>query len=77
MNESAGLGYWVIRDEVISQYLELLVDIPDAAVKAIVINQLALPDVISLRQALFAFFTKAVDKAAEMLRQPSSSATNT
>lgn len=76
VNESAGSGYWVTRDEVITQYLEALVDIPDAAVKAVALQALSLPDVMSLRQALFDFFTAAAEKAAATRRPRLSSDTN-
>lgn len=76
VNESAGSGYWVTRDEIINQYLDVLLDIPDAAKKSVVLSQLSVADVMSLRQALFDFFQAAAEKAAATRRPRSSLDTN-
>src|SRR4051794_7498552 len=74
MNATSGSGYWVDREEIISQYLDTLIDIPEKAGTVLVLAQLSLPDMMSLRKALFDFFLKAGEKAAEMRQTSSPSA---
>ena len=63
VNSNAGSGYWVERDEVISAYLDRLVQM-DGAESVVVLQQLSLADSISLRAALFSFFDEALAKNA-------------
>src|SRR5205823_1574713 len=64
-NQSTGTAYWAEKDEVIAQYLEKLLDVPDRAATGIIIGQLALSDAIALKGALLSFFIEAGRKASE------------
>ncbi len=57
-NQSAGSGYFVERDDVITSYLEKLMDM-DFAETGVVLQQLSLTDMMELRETLFGFFDAA------------------
>lgn len=65
-NEATSSGYFIEQKDVISQYLDRLVDVGDAAATAAVLNGLSLVDMKRLKDALFSFFDEAALKAASL-----------
>ena len=59
-----GSGYWVDREDVISAYLDALIEPKDVA--AVVLQQLSLADMLRVREALFGFFQEAETKSVSM-----------
>lgn len=72
-NDKSGSGYFLEQKDIISQYLDRLVDIGDAAAQTSVLASLSLTDMKRLRDALFSFFDTAAMKAAGLKWTSSSS----
>ena len=73
-NEASKSGYYIEQRDVISQYLDRLIDVGDAASNAIVLQSLSLVDTKRMKDALFSFFDTAAQKAADLKWSNSSSA---
>jgi hypothetical protein len=72
---ASGSGYWVERDEITKAYLEELVACPNNAdvTGGVIVNLMALEDVMEAKEQLFLFFTDAAARRAAKKSTPSSS----
>ncbi len=71
-NDATSSGYFIEQKDVISRYLDSLVDVGDAAATSIILSGISLVDMKRLKDALFSFFDEAVLKAAALKWTPSS-----